>query len=96
MVDTPATVDSTLKTIGDSRSQNTSNASSRKYLKKDGTNKLVHDDGDDDIASHQKSVFLFQSYIGQEEGRTTMVAAPALKHIGDSRSQITYDKSSRK
>ena len=39
---------------------------------------------------------LVQSHIGQEEGRTTMVAAPVIKKIGALRSHITFDKLSRK
>ena len=62
-----------LKTIGALCSQNTSDTSSRKECEKDGTNKTVYYEGDDAIASHQKSMFLVQSYISQEEGQTTMV-----------------------
>ena len=86
MVDTPSTADSTLKMVGILCSQNNSNTSSIKESEKDGTDKPVHDEGDDHIASHQKSMFLVQSHLGQEEGRTTMVAAPPLKMIGTLRS----------
>ena len=73
--------DPALKIIGASRSHNTSDTSPRKECEKDA-DKPVHDEGYDAIASHQKSMFLVQSHIGQEEGRTTMVdnvsmAAPA-------------------
>ena len=54
-----------LKTIGASRSQNISDTSYRKVCEKDGANKLVHDEGDDYIASHQKYMFLVQSHLGQ-------------------------------
>ena len=96
MVDTLSKADPSLKTIGAYLSQNNSNISSRNECKKYGANKSVHNQGDYTIVSHQKSMFLVQYHLGKEEVKTTMVAAPALKHIGDSRSQITYDKSSRK
>ena len=35
--------------------------------------KPVCDEGEDDILSHQKSMFLVQSYLGREEGQTTMM-----------------------
>ena len=60
MVASPA-----LRTIGTALSQNTSNTYSRKVCEKDGTNNPVHDEGDDAIASHQKSMFLVQSHLGQ-------------------------------
>ena len=41
--------------------------SSRKECKNDGAGKPVHDEGDDAIASHQESMFLVQSRLGQEE-----------------------------
>ena len=82
--------------IGASRSQNTSDTSSVKGCKKDGTNKTVHDEMDDAIALHHKSMFLVQYHIGQEEGRTTMVESPALKNIGASCSHNTSNKPSRK
>ena len=63
----------TLKTIGALRSKNTSDRSSRKACKKNGSDKPVHDEGDDATASHQKYMFLVQSHIGQEEGQKTMV-----------------------
>ena len=85
-----------LKIIGASSSQNTSDTSSRKVCEKDIVDKPVYYQGDDYIASHQKSMFLVQSHLGQEEGRTTMVAAPALKMIGNLRSQNTSDTSFRK
>ena len=40
-------------------------------------------------------MFLVQSHIGREEGRTTTVANPALKTIGTLLSQNIYDTSSR-
>ena len=46
-----------LKVIGDSRSQNTSDTTSRKVCGNDGADRPVHDEGDGAIASHQKSVF---------------------------------------
>ena len=46
--------DFALKTIGASRSHNTSDTSSRKERKKDSTNNPVYDEGDDYIASHRK------------------------------------------
>ena len=73
MVDTWPTAAHALSTIGTLRSQNTSGTSSRKDCKKYGTNKTVHDEGDDYIASHQKSMFLVQSHLGQEQGQTKMV-----------------------
>ena len=72
------------------------NISSRKECEKDGSNNLVHDERDDAIESHQRSMFLVQSYIVQEERRTTMVASHALKTIGASRSQNISDTSYRK
>ena len=71
-----------LKRIGAFCSHNTSNTPSRKQYEKDSANKPVHDEGDDYIASNYKYMFLVQSHLGQEEGRTTMldnvlIAAPA-------------------
>ena len=71
-----------LKRIGAFCSQNTSNTSSKKECEKDGADKIVYDEGDDAIASHQKYMFLVLSHLGQEEGQKTMVnnlsiAAPA-------------------
>ena len=82
--------------IGASRSQNTSDTSSRKEYKKESSDKPVHDEEDDAIVSHQKSVFLVQSYLVQEEGQTKIVASPALKIIGNSCSHNTSYTSSRK
>ena len=73
MVDTPSTAAPALNMIGVLRSQSTSNTSSRKECEKDGANNLFHDEGDDAIASHQKSMFLVQSHLGQEQGQTKMV-----------------------
>ena len=73
MVDTPSTAAPALNMIGVLRSQSTSNTSSRKECEKDGANNLVHDEGDDAIASHQKSMSLVHSHLVQEESRTTMV-----------------------
>ena len=53
-----------LNMIGASRSQNISDISSRKECEKDGAGKPVHDEGDNAIASHQKSMFLVQSHLG--------------------------------
>ena len=50
MVDTPSTAAPSLKTIGASRSHNTSDTSSRKECEKDGADTPVHDEGDDAIA----------------------------------------------
>ena len=55
------------------RSHNTYNTSSRKECEKDGSDKPLHDERDDAIASHQSSMFLVQSHLGQEEGKTTMM-----------------------
>ena len=65
--------DPAIQTIGASRSQNISDTPSRKECKKDSADKPVHYKGDDDIASHQRFMFIFQSHLGQEEGRKTMV-----------------------
>ena len=62
-----------LKTIGALGSQNTSDTSSKKECKNYGADNPVHDEGDDAIISHQKYMFLVQSNIGQEEGRTKRV-----------------------
>ena len=67
MVDTSSTEYPSLKTIGISSSQNTSDTSSRKGYEKDGADTPVHNEGDDSIASHKKSTFFVKSYIGQEE-----------------------------
>ena len=95
-MDTPSRASPGLKMIGTSCSHNTSSISSRKECKEDGTDKPVRDEGDDYIASHQKSM----SHIGQEQGQTIMYtpsrAAPGLKIIGTSCSQNTSDTSSRK
>ena len=96
MVDTPSTAAPTLKAIGNSCSQNTSNTSSRKECEKDGAKNSVHDEGADAIESHHKSMFLVQPYFGQEEGRTTIVASPALKTIGAYCSQNNSNTPSRK
>ena len=85
-----------LKIIGALLSQNTSNTSSRRDFEKNGTNKQVQDEGDDAIASHQKSMFLVQSHLVQEEGQTKMVASPALKIIGASLPHNNSYTSSRK
>ena len=69
--------------IGALRSQNTSDTSSRKEYDKFSANNPVHYEGDYDIVSHHKSIFLVQFHIGQEEGRKKMVAYTALKTIGD-------------
>ena len=91
MVASPA-----LKTIGTSRAYNTSDTTSMKECQKDRSDKPVHDEGYDAFASHQKYMFLVQSYIGQEYGRTRMVAAPALETIGAFPSKNTSNTSSRK
>ena len=52
MVDTSSTEYPSLKTIGISSSQNTSDTSSRKGYEKDGADTPVHNEGDDSIASH--------------------------------------------
>ena len=66
MVDTPVTATPALRTIGSSLSKNTSNISSRKEWEKYGDNEPVHDEGDNFIASHKKSMFLVQSCLVQE------------------------------
>ena len=100
MVDTLSTSAPVLKTIGASCSRNTSDTSSRINFKKDGSDKSVHDDINDSIASHQKSILLVQSNIGQEEVRimanTPSTASTRLKTIGASRSRNTSDTSSTK
>ena len=73
VVDTPSTAYPKIKIIRSLWSQNTSNISSRKYCKKYGANKPVHDEVDYAIVSHQKSKFLVESNLIQEEGRTTIV-----------------------
>ena len=82
MVETPSGVDPILKTIGTLCSQNTYDTSYRKEHEKDGADKPVHDDGDDAISLHQKSM----SHIGKEEGKTMAETpsreAPGLKMIG--------------
>ena len=88
--------DPTLKTIGSLNSQNNSDKSSRNVCKKDGTDKPVHDEVQNDIASNQKFMFLGQYHLGKEEGQKTMVAATALKPIDALRSQNTSNASSRK
>ena len=96
MVETTSRAAPRLKNIGASCSQNSSNTSSRKYCKKDGSDKPFHDKGDDAISSQQKSM----SHLGQEEGQkmvdTPSRAAHGLKIIGTSRSQNTSYTSSRK
>ena len=57
IVDTPSTSDPAQKMIGASCSHNTSDTSSRKECEKGGADDPVHDEGNDDIASHQKSMF---------------------------------------
>ena len=84
-----------LKTIGALCLQNTYDTSSRKECGKDATEKPVQDAGDDAISSHHKSMFLVQSHLGQEEGRTTIMASPTLKMIGASGLQNTSNTSSR-
>ena len=96
MVDTQSTAAAALKIIRASRSQNTSDTSFRKECENYSANNPIHDEGDDAIVSHQKSMFLVQSHLGQEEGRTKMVEYPVLKIIGASSSQNTSDTSSRK
>ena len=54
-------------------SHDTSDTSSRKLFKKDGADNPLHDEVDYSIASHQKSVFLVQSHLVQEEGQTKMI-----------------------
>ena len=54
-------------------SQNNYGTYSRKYFKKDIARKRVHNEGDDSIVSQQKSVFLVQSHLVQEEGQTKMI-----------------------
>ena len=73
MEDTMSMADTWLKRIGASCSHSTPDTSSRKEYKKYGSDKLVHDEGDDAISSHQKTMLLVQSHISQEEGLTTMV-----------------------
>ena len=72
MAETLSKEDTTLKSIGASRSQNNLDKYSRKERKKYGADKPVHDEGDDAIASHRKYIFLVHSRLGQEEWRTTM------------------------
>ena len=71
----------TLKMIGASGLQNTSNTSSRTVCKKYGADKLVQDEGDYAIASQKK----FMSHFGQEEGQTIVDtpsrADPGLKKL---------------
>ena len=69
MVNTQSKEAPTLKTIGALRSHNTSNISYRKECEKEVSDKPVSDEGDDAIASHQKSMFLVQSCLGLEEGQ---------------------------
>ena len=100
MVDTLSTSAPVPKTIGTSCSRNTSNTSSRRKFKKDGSDKSVHDEVDDSIASHQKSMLLVKSNIGQEEGRrmanTLSIEYTRLKTIGALHSRNTSDTFSRK
>ena len=65
--------DPALKMIGASHSQNNSDKSSRKECDKDSSNKPVHDEEYGAILSHHKSMFLVQSHLVQEEGRTTIL-----------------------
>ena len=58
----------TLKMIGASLPHNTSDTSYRKECEKGGSDKPVHDEGDDAIASNQRTMILVHSYLGQEEG----------------------------
>ena len=71
-----------LKMIGALRSQNTSNTSSRKDYEKADANMPVYDEGDDAIASQNKSM----SHLGHEEGQkmvdTPSRESPELKTIG--------------
>ena len=55
--------------IGALSSQNTYNTSSRKECNKDSAGKPVHDEGYDDIASHQESMFSVKSRLGKEQGQ---------------------------
>ena len=101
MVDTPSTAAPALNKIGALLSQNTSNTSFIKVCENDGADDPVHDEGYDAIASHQTSIFLVQSRLGQEEGRTTMVdnvsmAAPAQVTIGTKHNQNNTDAPSKK
>ena len=96
MVENLPTASTTQKMIGALCSQNNSNTSSIKQCKKDGSGEPVRDEVDDAISSHQKSIFLVQSRLGQEEGQTTMVdsgsmAAPATVTIGTNHTQNTMD-----
>ena len=68
MLDTPSTKAISQKNIGPSISHNNFDTSSKKECKKDGSKKPSHDEGDDDIASHQKYMFLVHSHLGQEYG----------------------------
>ena len=61
------------KTIGTQLSRNNYDTSSRKECEKDSDGEPVYDEVDDDIASYQKSMFLFQSRLGQEQCRKIMV-----------------------
>ena len=100
MVDTPSTASPALKMIYSTRSYNTSHTSYRKQCKKDGTNELVHDEGDDAVLSHQISTCLVQSRLSQEERQTTTVnillmADPTPLTIGTKHTQITTGTSSK-
>ena len=96
MVDTPSRVDPGIETTGALFSQNPSDIPSRKECEKEGMDNPVHDEGDDAIASHQKSI----SNLGQEKVQTMVDtpsrAAPGLKTIGASFSKNTYNTSFRK
>ena len=96
MVDTQSTSDPAQKTIVHLCLHNTSNTFSKKECKKDGACNPVHDEWHDAIASHQISMFLVQSHIGQEEGQTTMVDNvlmewPAQVTIGNKNTQDITD-----
>ena len=86
MVDTTSTEPPVIKRICTLRSLNTLDTYSRKEYEKDSANTPVHDEVDYSIVSHNKSTFLVQSHLGQEEGgemvRTLSTAAPSLKMIG--------------
>ena len=54
-------------------SQNASDTTHRNDFEKYGANTPVHNEGDNAIAPHHKSMISVQSHIGQEEGRTTIL-----------------------
>ena len=74
---------------------------SREECEKDDSNKSVHDEGDDGIVSHHKSMYLVQSCLRQEEGQTTTVdnksmSVPEKFTIGPKHNQNTTDTPSKR